>query len=766
MSLLLGILPEQLRRDVISSRHVTTVSILFKLFVVFQPGGGAERTTLLKSLTEVKVGHSVTELLATMRQWRRWLQRAEELKVTLPDPLILMNVLGKIMDSLAKLGGSQVAYRVSTVRQELLVDQRPEMNSIKDLSEYLQAELEELALVAAVPKGAANTTSSPTTNEKTPVVKAMQSGTQEEKPRSPCKFWGTQHGCKRGDTCGYGHSWEGLDRQRRCFYCSGEGHMAKDCVHRQPKNFKDVKKAARLRGVAPEGSKEGPTKEKEVEVGSPGSTSTSSPSPLSPTTVSGGGLKDSGGGSPTKMLEEKPKNDIATDLIQEAATLLKTLRSVKTMRIKQISAHPQEFGTQGFALLDGGATHALRVARPEERAELFPVEVELAQGSTVLYRHPKHRTLLSLTEVEPIIPLGLLVERGFKVEWRRSGCSIHHPTLGPIPCWLRNGCPIMHRQPALDMLAQFEMEDQGEVALSDEDRSWWQKHFPELPLPVLQHMAGQSQEFTAPPWNRRLRRAHMTGKGVIVHLFSGADAKKWNDVGGGRYSWLCIDTEINAALNLHNPSVWSYLWKLASLGRIVAIIGGPPCRTVSRLRNKAPGPRRLRGRGEDRWCLPDLDDDEQRLAHGDTALCMKHIGLWLRAQECRRVPTDVGMLLESPRDPAEYLSDQEGAQSASFWCFPEITAWVGTAGLRLVTFDQGRLGHQRKKPTTVLTNLPAFKVLGRLGAGTCGCYQGIAAEVAWRFGGGRSKWRRLQHVQNGPCSLAPTHQTGAHSLSC
>ena len=31
-----GILPDQLRRDVMSSRHVTTVCILFKLFVVFQ----------------------------------------------------------------------------------------------------------------------------------------------------------------------------------------------------------------------------------------------------------------------------------------------------------------------------------------------------------------------------------------------------------------------------------------------------------------------------------------------------------------------------------------------------------------------------------------------------------------------------------------------------------------------------------------------------------------------------------------------------------
>ncbi|CAK9056938.1 unnamed protein product [Durusdinium trenchii] len=373
-------------RDVIANRKVTTVSILFRLHVLFQPGGGAERTTLLKCLTEVKTSNNIQDLLVTTRTWRRWLQRAEELRLTLPDPLILMQVLGRIMDSLSKLGGSQVAYRVSSVRQELLVDLRPELQSIKDLSEYLQAEMEDLSLM-------------------------------------------------------------------------------------------------------------------------------------------------------------------------------------------------------------------------------------------------------------------------------------------------------------------IELEDRGEVALSEEDRQWWQKHFPELPHPVLQHMAGQSQDPTTTPWNRRIRRAHLTGKGVIVHLFSGPDVKKWNCVGGGAYSWLCIDTEINSSLNLRNPAVWGYLWKLASLGRIVAIVGGPPCRTVSRLRNRSPpGPRRLRGRGEDRWCLNDLSEEELRLVHGDTALCMKHMGLWIRAQECRRTSTNVGMLLESPRDPAEYLAGEEGGQSASFWCFPELMAWVGTAGLRLVTFDQGKLG--------------------------------------------------------------------------
>ena len=48
-----------------------------------------------------------------------------------------------------------------------------------------------------------------------------------------------------------------------------------------------------------------------------------------------------------------------------------------------------------------------------------------------------------------------------------------------------------------------------------------------------------------------------------------------------------------------------------------------------------------------------LSQEEEAVCHSDSALLLKHLGLWLRAQECR-IPTmnhDVGMLLESPRDP-------------------------------------------------------------------------------------------------------------------
>lgn len=109
-----------------------------------------------------------------------------------------------------------------------------------------------------------------------------------------------------------------------------------------------------------------------------------------------------------------------------------------------------------MALLDGGATHPLRTAAPNERDHLRPIQVELAHGSTTLFRKENCSTLLSLDEVEPIIPLNLLVQHGFQVQWAKDGCVIKHPRQGPISCWLRGGCPVMDRNPCIGGRATVE----------------------------------------------------------------------------------------------------------------------------------------------------------------------------------------------------------------------------------------------------------------------------------------------------------------------
>ena len=154
----------------------------------------------------------------------------------------------------------------------------------------------------------------------------------------------------------------------------------------------------------------------------------------------------------------------------------------------------------------------------------------------------------------------------------------------------------------------------------------------------------------------------------------------------------------------YTTQVWAYVWGLASKGKVAAILGGPPCRTVSRMRNASPAPRRLRGRGEDRWHLQNLQDYELNLVNSVSALCLKQMALWVRAQECKRWKQDVGMLLESPMDPASYLKDENEAMTApSFWNFPEITSWLDQGG--------GSMGHARRKPTTILSNLPELHQL-------------------------------------------------------
>ena len=61
-------------------------------------------------------------MLDWLRMWRRHVQRAKELQVTLPDGLVLLGALSKCTDVLN--GKSpQVAYRLNLVREQLSLDQ-------------------------------------------------------------------------------------------------------------------------------------------------------------------------------------------------------------------------------------------------------------------------------------------------------------------------------------------------------------------------------------------------------------------------------------------------------------------------------------------------------------------------------------------------------------------------------------------------------------------------------------------------------------------
>ena len=58
------------------------------------------------------------------------------------------------------------------------------------------------------------------------------------------------------------------------------------------------------------------------------------------------------------------------------------------------------------------------------------VTVELAHGSTSLFRKAGCSKLLFKEDVEPIIPVRQLIEAGYQLKWNSSEVSIWHPKKG------------------------------------------------------------------------------------------------------------------------------------------------------------------------------------------------------------------------------------------------------------------------------------------------------------------------------------------------
>ena len=111
---------------------------------------------------------------------------------------------------------------------------------------------------------------------------------------------------------------------------------------------------------------------------------------------------------------------------------------------------------------------------------------------------------------------------------------------------------------------------------------------------------------------------------MVVHLFSGT--QDWHFPGR---DVEVLELDSTKGGDLHNPSVWKYLLRLAAEGKMVAVTGGPPCRTASRLRCEDGGPPVLRRRwSPERFGLNGLSWSLQEFAKKDGALCLRMLFLY------------------------------------------------------------------------------------------------------------------------------------------
>ena len=82
-----------------------------------------------------------------------------------------------------------------------------------------------------------------------------------------------------------------------------------------------------------------------------------------------------------------------------------------------------------------------------------------------------------------------------------------------------------------------------------------------------------------------------------------------------------------------SSNVWQHLIVWATLGVVGAVLGGPPCRTISRCRAEQDGgPPPVRDRGEGRWGLDGLSGGQLDIVREDSVLWLRFLFLYAIAQ--------------------------------------------------------------------------------------------------------------------------------------
>ena len=671
-ALLLAALPDTLKQELVATRQLHTAAILLKVLKTYQPGGQAEKASTLAAVTQTCPATSPSEAVDQLRIWRRQVLRAKELQVVLPDASLQVRALDRIMMQLLAKNG-EASFRVSAFRMTYQIDVQPSETTVGYLYDMLMAEAEQLRL-AGEQSG----------KEKEGAPTVMKLGTTQSHGGETwkCRGWGTDSGCRFGAKCKFSHD-ELPDQKNRCFQCSSIHHRKAECPHGKEElssatggsgygghgaagegkasgGFFREKGDTKGKGKGKKGGKDGggkkPQKREEESSGKP--------------QVAKAEVEEEIGAGQSAAAITSGTGEQAGELMQEVTSLLKTLRVGPAA--KAVSLRSVREGRFDETLLDGGATHCLRQARTEkEWSQAKTIEVQLASGTVEMRIDEATGTLLSKTPVQPLIPVSKLAEVGYRLQWSKEECRFEHPKYGVLPTRLHQGCPVVIGERGRQLMEEVEKAGQrrarlravlecGVLAETKEEKTTagLKGLFPQVPDDILEKIIGKEDwDASRLPFNRRRRRQVEKAQKIVIHVFAGGDPGKWKAVESEDTVVLCFDVMHGANLLCAHLSGW--IDHLIDTGKVVMLLGGPPCRTVSVCRTEGDGgppPLRLR-EGQQRFAKEGLSPWHRDQAHDDAALWLKTLR-WMMRVGAKNPQAEV--LVEQPRDPEEWRSRTEG----------------------------------------------------------------------------------------------------------
>ena len=633
-TMILASLPNAVSAEILASRLVGTLQVLTRVIVLYRPGSTAERQQILKALESPPSATTATEAVEGLRRWARWRRRAGDVGLTCPDPTILLRGL----DGLTKkvLGDhSELAFRLNMTRYTLEVDTKPSEKGVMDLHQALLSELEQVAF-----RGRAKPTNVPSLKTMTATTTGATSsgsggvdhggGNKNKAAGTPCKFFLTDNGCKKGSKCQFSHEADRRQKQGRCWMCGSKAHQQKDC----PTKEKSESRSPTNKGGQPVASQTTSPTPASRQVGRTVTATTGASTQPTVPSLATMATPVPEGSSPSMPTTTTMAEAEMRSLISEVNATLKEMRQLKaaSLSVKDVNKMVKAVGcdpiTGRSGLLDSGASHPFRTASEGEVSKANRVRVQLANGSEVVLAQNQAGTLLAVSpgegdETAPIVPMGSLVQDlGCELSWtRKGGLKITHPVHGTIRPHIVGSCPLVGEACALDLIKELEesrVRALRETTLTTASALWtwdqakpWAQHlenFVKTGTRATQLMALDAEDsplrhldarikatlaeeidlstragwsyLKALPLSRHKRRRMMT-QPWVVHLYAGKGKGLdpiLKEVEDGKIL-VEIDIEKSKAFDMRKVAgaYRAILWASAR-GMVTGIIGSPPCR--------------------------------------------------------------------------------------------------------------------------------------------------------------------------------------------
>ncbi|CAE7741106.1 Ppp5c [Symbiodinium sp. CCMP2592] len=749
-SMLLQAIPEAIRTEVLANRLQTTLAILARIMTIYRPGSAVERQQVLKALESPGNATNPMELVECLRKWARWLKRAQDLGLQVPDPSILL----KGLDQSAKAQlerHSEVMFRTNMLRYSLELDSTPVLGAVVKYHSHLLGELEQIAYRGRIK----------TTPSSTAALRAMGTGASEaahagspkgvtspSSPTSaaqrPCKFFVSEAGCQRAN-CKFTHDWAAIpreERQERCKGCGAKGHMRRNCPVKagggeQPRREDGKGAPPRLRpmGKGADAKRDDGTVPTTSTTTAGASTSTgansttaaaSAPSSLGASTDSTSSSSatavgpESGGGP--RDVDEFLRN--ATQILKLMTEQQSAARPSPSM--KMLKKAIMEYESK-MALVDSGATHPLRRASNAEWDSAPEVEVVVAGEDVKKMRQNRAGTLLldpATERSQTILPVGSLVGvLGYEMIWSKRRCYLRSPEGKELPMKINTGCPEVAETTALELIARIEEEKLLELERNAE---------------YTRTAMMRAQELQRDPVWEKSMKAYVT-EGKFEDGFRALSSSPWI------YDHLNVElARVVSDLPKSDGEAWNLMQQL-----------GFNRRMRKRMMNKDWIVKLCSGRRsptdklfkvvESNGTMV-LDIDRQRLSqldllkagpgvmmmllwgaatgriagviaglpkHSAEEHVLRAVSLYEVAKAGRAAMCEA---MDVPLDGVAFAlwasAEAEEDECSLTWQFKWFRRWMAEGHMDLLHFEQGGLGHPLRRPTSMATNLDVVELRG------------------------------------------------------